>query len=114
MESSKISLSVLFTFMSLFSLSSSINFNEDLHIARSNLPSVQAEKFIRDLNLFPKTDINVVDRPGFSPAAAAPKKIVEKRFAFPDLVGSGVTVDDLGHHAGYYDIEHSHAARSIF
>ncbi|XP_030930333.1 serine carboxypeptidase-like [Quercus lobata] len=114
MESSKISLSVLFTFMSLFSLSSSINFNEDLHIARSNLPSVQAEKFIRDLNLFPKTEINVVDRPGFSSAAAAPKKIVEKRFAFPDLVGSGVTVDDLGHHAGYYDIEHSHAARLFY
>jgi serine carboxypeptidase-like clade 4 len=110
MENSIISLSLLFAFLSLFSLSSSTSFNEDIQLARSNLPSVQASKFIRDLNLFPRNDVNVIADQNSLPQ---PKKIVEKRFAFPNLVGSGVSVEDLGHHAGYYNIEHSHAARSI-
>ncbi|XP_028064300.1 kynurenine--oxoglutarate transaminase-like [Camellia sinensis] len=62
------------------------------------LPSVQGEKLIRELNFFPKESIN----------------IVEKRFKFPNFVDpdvSDVSAVDLGHHAGYYTIQHSHAAR---
>lgn len=102
------SLSVLLAFLSLLCLSSA-KLPEDIRLARSNLPSVQAEKLIRELNLFPKDDINVIDGRDSSPE---PKKIVEKRFRFPNLVDSGDSVEDLGHHAGYYKIEHSRAARS--
>ncbi|XP_059456068.1 serine carboxypeptidase-like [Corylus avellana] len=106
-----VSLTVLFAFLFLFTLSSA-KFNDDLQLARSNLPSVEAEKLIRELNLFPKNDLNVIDGRDSSPP---PKnKIVEKRFAFPNFVGSGVSVEDLGHHAGYYNIEHSHAARMFY
>ncbi|PRQ58726.1 hypothetical protein RchiOBHm_Chr1g0362451 [Rosa chinensis] len=45
------------------------------------------------------------------PPSPPGKSIVEKRFTVPNVVGeSGVSVDDLGHHAGYFKIEHSHAA----
>ncbi|KAB1219028.1 Serine carboxypeptidase-like 49 [Morella rubra] len=70
------SLSVLLVFLSLLCLSSA-KLPEDIRLARSNLPSVQAEKLIRELNLFPKDDINVIDGRDSSPE---PKKIVEKRF----------------------------------
>lgn len=72
---------------------------------------MHADKLIRDLNLFPK-DVNVIDARD-APAEEGPR-IVEKRFRFPNLIGNGgVTVDDLGHHAGYYKLPKSHDARSI-
>ncbi|XP_052200207.1 serine carboxypeptidase-like isoform X1 [Diospyros lotus] len=77
----------------------------------ARLPSIQAGEMIRELNLFPKEDINVVDRYASEPAGPG---IVEKRFRFPNLADPSVTVDDLGHHAGYYKIEHSHAARMFY
>ncbi|OVA17989.1 Peptidase S10 [Macleaya cordata] len=73
----------------------------------ANFPTTQAEKLIRQLNLFPK-DAEAVDESVVAP------KIVEKRFRFPNLADSGVSVEDLGHHAGYYKIEHSHAARMFY
>ncbi|KAK9280675.1 hypothetical protein L1049_014373 [Liquidambar formosana] len=74
----------------------------------ANFPKIQAEKLIRQLNLFPKDPINVaVDE---SSVAAAPK-IVEKRFHFPLVADSGTSIEDLGHHAGYYRLPHSKAAR---
>ncbi|CAN1339467.1 Serine carboxypeptidase-like 49 [Linum perenne] len=79
----------------------------------SNFPSVQAEKFIRDLNLFPNQDVNIVQGHG---VAAPGKKIVEKPLRFPNLVGDDdleSAVEDLGHHAGYFNIEHSYAAKSV-
>ncbi|CAN0910556.1 Serine carboxypeptidase-like 49, partial [Linum grandiflorum] len=92
-------------------------------LAKSNFPSVQAQKFIRDLNLFPKEDVNVVQAEassglvGDSPLTG--KKIVEKRLKFPNLVGEEgkdgfAAAEDLGHHAGYYNIEHSHAAKMFY
>ncbi|KAI4351483.1 hypothetical protein L6164_005849 [Bauhinia variegata] len=54
----------------------------DLLLAGSNYPSVQATKFIRELNLFPKEDVNIVHGGNFS---LQTKKIVEKRFRFPNL-----------------------------
>lgn len=76
----------------------------------SKFPSIQAEKLIRELNLFPKESINIVDR-NHSSLLLTKNKIVEKRFKFPNLADSSVSVEDLGHHAGYYQIEHSHAAK---
>ncbi|KAG6734371.1 hypothetical protein I3842_01G270000 [Carya illinoinensis] len=101
---------VLFAFFSLISLSSAES-TDNIGLARSNLPSVQAEKLIRELNLFPKHDLNVIDGRDYAPQ---PKKLVEKPLRFPNLLGSGVPVEDLGHHAGYYNIEHSHAARMFY
>ncbi|KAI3846922.1 hypothetical protein MKX03_016578, partial [Papaver bracteatum] len=43
-----------------------------------------------------------------------PKKIVGKRFMFPNVADSGVLVHDLGHHAGYYKLQHSHVARMFY
>ncbi|CAI0410929.1 unnamed protein product [Linum tenue] len=84
-------------------------------MVESNFPSVQAEKFIRGLNLSPKEDVNVVEGGAAPLLSEAPtgKKIVEKRISFPNLIGEGevgFAVEDLGHHAGYYNIEHSYAA----
>ena len=76
--------------------------------SNAKFPSFQAEKLIRELNLFPKESINIVDR--YVSAPIGPR-IVERRFKFPDLADSSVSAEDLGHHAGYYKIEHSHAAR---
>ncbi|KAE9617522.1 putative carboxypeptidase C [Lupinus albus] len=76
--------------------------------------SLHAKKLIRDLNLFPDDDLNIAN----SSLPFQPRKIVEKRLRFPNLVGSdpdsGVTVEDLGHHAGYYPIQHSYAARMFY
>lgn len=117
MESSK-SLSffvfvVLLLAVILFPLSSA-TFMDGLGLARSSFPSIQAKRLIKDLNLFPEHDVNVIESADSIASAAESKKIVEKRFRMPNLVESGgVSVDDLGHHAGYYKIEHSHAARSV-
>ncbi|RDX60623.1 Serine carboxypeptidase-like 49, partial [Mucuna pruriens] len=72
-----------------------------------------AKKLVRGLNLFPDDDVNVVPATNSS---LQPHNIVEKRIRFPSLVGlnSGVSVEDLGHYAGYYSIHHSHAARMFY
>ncbi|ESW04316.1 hypothetical protein PHAVU_011G085000 [Phaseolus vulgaris] len=69
----------------------------------------KAEKLIRSLNLFPKEPFNSIegDHEGFVPG-----KIVEKKFSF--LGDSGPSVEDLGHHAGYYSLPHSKAARMFY
>ncbi|KAI3900944.1 hypothetical protein MKW92_015494 [Papaver armeniacum] len=41
------------------------------------------------------------------------QKIVEKKLIFPHLLNSS-SVEDLGHHAGYYRIKNSHAARMFY
>uniref|UniRef100_A0A5B6YKB7 Carboxypeptidase n=1 Tax=Davidia involucrata TaxID=16924 RepID=A0A5B6YKB7_DAVIN len=80
--------------------------------SNAKFPSFQAEKLIRELNLFPKESINIVDHDDGS--ASIGPKIVEKRFKFPNLADPSVSVEDLGHHAGYYKIQHSHAARMFY
>ncbi|KAL2326689.1 hypothetical protein Fmac_025747 [Flemingia macrophylla] len=73
--------------------------------------ALDAKKLIRELNLFPDDDVNV-------PLTAAnsslqPRRIVEKRLRFPNLAADP-SIGDLGHHAGYYTIHHSHAARMFY
>lgn len=87
-----------------------------LSLDNPTFPSTDAKNMIRDFNLFPKQSINIVEDGDDTVvrSSVADKKLVEKRFMFPDFVDlNGVSVDDLGHHAGYYQIEHSHAARYI-
>ncbi|XP_030958793.1 serine carboxypeptidase-like isoform X2 [Quercus lobata] len=73
-------------------------------------PKQQAEKFIRSLNLFPKDSINIATH---DPSFVAPK-IVEKSFSLTSLNHSVTSVEDLGHHAGYYSLPHSKAARLFY
>ncbi|KAL2525887.1 Serine carboxypeptidase-like 49 [Abeliophyllum distichum] len=79
-------------------------------------PMFRAEKLIRELNLFPNEPINVVDldRDNTRHFSSGPN-IVEWRVKFPNLVDpSGSSIEDLGHHAGYYHIQRSHAARMFY
>ncbi|QCE07900.1 serine carboxypeptidase-like [Vigna unguiculata] len=66
---------------------------------------------IRDLNLSPSQDVNIVRDPNFHA-----NKLVEKPLRFPNLLPplSGVSLDNLTHSAGYYPIAHSHAARMFY
>jgi serine carboxypeptidase-like clade 4 len=84
--------------------------NNHLHLSSTaSFPRLQAEKLIRDLNLFPKDPINTAPP---DPSFVAPK-IVEKRFNFPHLHYSGPSSEELGHHAGYYRLPHSKSARYV-
>lgn len=77
--------------------------------AAAGLPSFDAERLIRLLNLVPeeaKADHGRVDD------MLAGKRIVERSFAFPGISIDGTgSVKDLGHHAGYFKLAHTHAAR---
>ncbi|KVH87497.1 hypothetical protein Ccrd_025244 [Cynara cardunculus var. scolymus] len=85
--------------------------HQTLHF--TSFPSTLAKKMIRDFNLFPERSINIVeDDDGLRSSSFQQNKIVEKRFKFPNLVDpNDISVDDLGHHTGYYQFEHSHAPR---
>jgi len=84
-------LSLLFFFF--LSLSSSFATSDPSHDP-AHQPQSHAEKLIRSHD----------DDDGFVPGM-----IVEKKFSF--LGDSGPSVEDLGHHAGYYSLPHSKAAR---
>lgn len=82
--------------------------------ATSTFPQKQAEKLIRGLNLFPELDVNIVpDHHHPASSSADAPAIVETSFRFPflDSNSSGVTAQDLGHHAGYYRLAHTKGAR---
>lgn len=73
-----------------------------------------AERLIRDLNLEPG-----MGRPNGPDeelgGLAAPGELLERRVRLPVATGgSGAEeplVEELGHHAGYYRLPHTHAAR---
>ncbi|XP_021295806.1 serine carboxypeptidase-like [Herrania umbratica] len=105
------SVSLLF----LISISSAAvsSFLDDRRLGGSSFPSIHAKKLIRELNLFPKEEVNVVD--GGQVSLPEDSRLVEKRFKFPNLaVPGGVSVEDLGHHAGYYKLANSHDARMFY
>ncbi|KAI7735992.1 hypothetical protein M8C21_022404 [Ambrosia artemisiifolia] len=87
-----------------------------LTLDNPSFPSTIAKQMIRDFNLFPQHSVNIVDDDHLLPSlTVGENNLVEKRLKFPDFVDlNGVSVDDLGHHAGYYQIEHSHAARMFY
>lgn len=74
-------------------------------------PKTQAQKLIRSLNLFPKHEVNhraVQDDDDFGAS-----RIVEKPLRLPFLADSGPSLQELGHHAGYYKLPHTKDARYI-
>ncbi|XP_058748482.1 serine carboxypeptidase-like [Vicia villosa] len=76
----------------------------------SSLGNLQAENLIRGLNLFPKDSINTPQNDPHN----AHGNIVEKKFTFPGFSHSGLSVEDLGHHAGYYSLPNTKAARMFY
>ncbi|XP_062017571.1 serine carboxypeptidase-like [Rosa rugosa] len=105
---------LLLLLLPFFSSSYGINTKPDqLHLSSpAFFPKLQAEKLIRDLNLFPNDEINTGAH--YNSSLDAPK-LVEKRFKMPYLgAASGATVQEFGHHAGYYRLPHSHAARMFY
>ncbi|KAL5717010.1 Protein cbp3 [Ranunculus cassubicifolius] len=77
--------------------------------ASDNSPYGVAETMIKQLNLFPKEAFEVDEL-----SSPTTPKIVEKTLKFPSLMASANTLEELGHHAGYYRIQHSHAARMFY
>ncbi|PIN07301.1 Serine carboxypeptidases (lysosomal cathepsin A) [Handroanthus impetiginosus] len=74
-------------------------------------PKTQAEKLIRALNLFPRNEVNNHAGQDYKLRTS---RIVEKKFKFPFLGDSGASVEDLGHHAGYYRLLHTKDARMFY
>ncbi|XP_073286595.1 serine carboxypeptidase-like [Primulina huaijiensis] len=77
-------------------------------------PKGEAERLIRSFNLFPKHDVNyhVGEASGYK--IDKESRIVEKKIKFPFVLQTGEPVSNLGHHAGYYKIQHSKDARMFY
>lgn len=71
---------------------------------------LEAKKLVRDLNLFPDVNLNIASSAANSSSRG---KIVENPLNFRNLISDDddVSVEDFGHYAGYYPIQHSHAAK---
>lgn len=78
----------------------------------TNFQDSFTDKLIRNLNLFPKQEVNIV--PPGTLAATQNSRLVEKKIAFPVHGNSGATVKDLGHHAGFFRLPRSKDARYIY
>lgn len=103
-------LSLLSFLLSLHSASARTLAPNTSKFSTLSYPKSQAEKLIRGLNLFPKDAVNIGSSVEESPL------LVEKPLRFPVLAteGSGTSVQDLGHHAGYYRLPHTKAARMFY
>ncbi|KAL9676892.1 hypothetical protein QQ045_005113 [Rhodiola kirilowii] len=102
--------------ISVSSSYSQLLIDDHLRLPRNaKFPSFQAEKFIRELNLFPKHDVNV-GRFGEEEEDRSGKRLVERQLKFPDIAvaDSGISAEELGHYAGYYNIAHSRAAKMFY
>ncbi|CAK8576175.1 unnamed protein product [Lathyrus sativus] len=112
MEFSKTSLS-LFLFFILFSLShatSRITLQQRFPTTKFS-SNRRAERLIRSFNLFPKSSANIHGE--YSIDDFVPGKIVEKTFSFLAR-SNGTSIEDLGHHAGYYSLPRSKSARMFY
>lgn len=103
-------LSLLFLSLLLFLYTTSTHSFSSTHNNLFKSPQTRAEALIRQLNLFPRHAVNIA---GNSSSGETPA-IEEKSFMFPSLVGPGNnSIQDLGHHAGYYRIPHTVDARYV-
>ncbi|KAF5180328.1 Serine carboxypeptidase-like [Thalictrum thalictroides] len=107
----------LICFLACFNKLSSANYfsnDVDQLSLDAKFPTREAEILIKQLNLTPK-DAQLTEKEETEEGVLKSKNIVEKRFKFPNFGdSSGVSVDDLGHHAGYYKLQHSHDARMFY
>ncbi|KAF3323163.1 serine carboxypeptidase-like protein [Carex littledalei] len=76
-------------------------------------PSIQAKNHIKSLNLTPKESSAV---PSIRHAGTDSRdvKLVEKQINLIDGTESGKPAPSLGHHAGYYQLPHTHDARMFY
>ncbi|KAG4968524.1 hypothetical protein JHK87_034175 [Glycine soja] len=112
MASSSRFLKMSLSFVLLFLISIPPSFSSPIHPTSNDLRfSSTAEKLIRGLNLFPKDPINTLENDPLFVSGS----IVEKSFTFPSLAASSESsVEELGHHAGYYRLPRSKAARMFY
>nr|XP_043617232.1 serine carboxypeptidase-like [Erigeron canadensis] len=99
-------------------ISSSITLTDD-SISNSHWSTAKASKLISDLNLFPELSVNIIhddgDHRSSSSSSTSHRRIIEKPFKFPNFTDADdVSLEELGHHAGYYPIEHSHNAQMFY
>lgn len=84
---------------------------DDLRLPDSaSFPQAQAERLIKALNLMPGVAEVQEESRNEGP------RLVERKI---DLhingdSGNSATLEDLGHHAGYYQLEHTHAAKMFY
>ncbi|WJX44110.1 Serine carboxypeptidase-like 48 [Trifolium repens] len=109
---SKTSLSLFFfiIFSSSYATSRTIHHQEFQSTTKVS-PNNRAEKLIRSFNLFPKDPVNIIH--GNHSLNFVPGKIVEKKFSF---FGDSdePSIENLGHHAGYYSLPRSNSARMFY
>ncbi|KAH9607625.1 hypothetical protein KSS87_014135 [Heliosperma pusillum] len=87
-------------------------YGENFKLAKTTLfPKLQAQRFINQLNLFPKYPFNHRSKAGLSVEGP---RLVERTFKISELGDPGTTVENLGHHAGYYRLPHSKDARMFY
>ncbi|KAF8009568.1 hypothetical protein BT93_J0543 [Corymbia citriodora subsp. variegata] len=101
----------LFSLLLFFSI---VSPSKTLSLTAHSSPLTQAETLIKGLNLHPKEAVNIRTGDRDSPSLASDGKIVEWRLDLPALGESGSSIQDLGQHAGYYPLPHSHAARMFY
>nr|GLL33953.1 serine carboxypeptidase-like [Ipomoea trifida] len=82
------------------------------NVEDNSMAKRRAEKMIRQFNLFPLHDLNRGS--GHSPAETDSPRLVEKQLKLKLLGDSGATVEDLGHHAGYYRLPNTVDARMFY
>ncbi|KAJ0979464.1 hypothetical protein J5N97_014938 [Dioscorea zingiberensis] len=72
-----------------------------------------AETLIRDLNLIPGIQEIDGDSPADDPSSP---RLVERKLKLDILgdIGSGISIEELGQHAGYYQLNHTHAAKMFY
>ncbi|CAA0815034.1 Serine carboxypeptidase-like 48 [Striga hermonthica] len=96
---------IAFTFILVSAIAA---FADPNNVKFSSYPKTQAEKLIRALNLFPEHELN--RGPAIDSGA---RGVVEKSFKFPFMEDSA-SIQDLGHHAGYYALPHTKAAKMFY
>ncbi|KMT07962.1 hypothetical protein BVRB_6g144960 [Beta vulgaris subsp. vulgaris] len=75
----------------------------------------QPDNSIRELNLFPKKSVNIINGSDNGDFSHDGPKLVERRFKFPNFYDpKDANVEELGHHAGYFQIEHARNARMFY
>ncbi|GKV08380.1 hypothetical protein SLEP1_g20014 [Rubroshorea leprosula] len=79
-----------------------------------SLAKKQAERLIKSFNLSPKDSVSTIHADTTASKSEDAPGIVEKQFKFPSVSGPGPSVQEFGHYAGYYKLQHSKAARIKF
>ncbi|CAO2813002.1 unnamed protein product [Amaranthus hypochondriacus] len=110
----------IFSIIFLFNLKSfAIPNNEENEFKLSStttFPRLQAERLIKQLNLFPKQSFNKYHHDPVMNVGGLENEsgLVERKFKLSELGDSGSSVEDLGHHAGYYRLPHTKDARMFY